>query len=109
MLIPALKHSWHQSLIPEKIYDAIKWPCHQKVMPVMAHARIYKGRIDGDSYYTIILLIRACKKVLYQLVYIVKKFVFLEEPLYSVSHIITYPSKELCSKMALGEGGVSLP
>ena len=28
---------------------------------------------------------------------------------YSVSHIITYPSKELCSKMALGEGGVSLP
>ena len=30
-------------------------------------------------------------------------------PQYSVSHIITYPSKELCSKMALGEGGVSLP
>ena len=29
--------------------------------------------------------------------------------LYSVSHIITYPSKELCSKMALGEGGVLLP
>ena len=29
--------------------------------------------------------------------------------LYSVSHIITYPSKELCSKMALGEVGVSLP
>ena len=28
---------------------------------------------------------------------------------YSVSHIITYPSKELCSKMALGEMGVSLP
>ena len=28
---------------------------------------------------------------------------------YSVSHIITYPSKELCSKMALGEVGVSLP
>ena len=28
---------------------------------------------------------------------------------YSVSHIITYPSKELCSKMALEEGGVSLP
>ena len=27
---------------------------------------------------------------------------------YSVSHIITYPSKELCSKMALGEVGVSL-
>ena len=27
----------------------------------------------------------------------------------SVSHIITYPSKELCSKMALGEVGVSLP
>ena len=28
---------------------------------------------------------------------------------YSVSHIITYPSKELCSIMALGEVGVSLP
>ena len=28
---------------------------------------------------------------------------------YSVSHIITYPSKELCSKMALGEVGVSIP
>ena len=28
---------------------------------------------------------------------------------YSVSHIITYPSKELCSKMALREVGVSLP
>ena len=28
---------------------------------------------------------------------------------YSVCHIITYPSKELCSKMALGEVGVSLP
>ena len=32
-----------------------------------------------------------------------------EGAFYSVSHIITYPSKELCSKMALGEGGVSLP
>ena len=32
----------------------------------------YKGRIDGDSYYTMYVnLIRACKKVLYQLVYIV--------------------------------------
>ena len=30
-------------------------------------------------------------------------------PSYSVSHIITYPSKELCSKMALGEVVVSLP
>ena len=28
---------------------------------------------------------------------------------YSVSHIITYPSKELCSKKALGEVAVSLP
>ena len=28
---------------------------------------------------------------------------------YSVCHIIAYPSKELCSKMALGEVGVSLP
>ena len=28
---------------------------------------------------------------------------------YSVSHVITYPSKELCSKMALGDAGVSLP
>ena len=28
---------------------------------------------------------------------------------YSVCHIITYPSKELCSKMALGEVGVYLP
>ena len=26
-----------------------------------------------------------------------------------ISHIITYPSKEQCSKMALGEVGVSLP
>ena len=47
--------------------------------------RIYKGRIDGDSYYTMhsyVNLIRACKKVLYQLVYLGKKFVFLKEPLY---------------------------
>ena len=29
----------------------------------------------------------------------------LHSYVYSVSHIITYPSKELCSKMALGEGG----
>ena len=29
--------------------------------------------------------------------------------IYSVSHIITYPSKELCSKLALGEVGMSLP
>ena len=29
--------------------------------------------------------------------------------MYSVSHIITYPSKELCSKMALREVGMSLP
>ena len=28
---------------------------------------------------------------------------------YSVSHIITYLSKELCSKIALGEVGVSPP
>ena len=28
---------------------------------------------------------------------------------YSVSHNFIYPSKELCSKMALGEVGVSLP
>ena len=28
---------------------------------------------------------------------------------YSVCHIITYPSKELCSKIALGKMGVSLP
>ena len=28
---------------------------------------------------------------------------------YSVCHIITYPSRELCSKMALGEVGLSLP
>ena len=46
----------------------------------------YKGRIDGDSYYTMYVnLIRACKKVLYQLVYIVKEFVFLEEPLYLIN------------------------
>ena len=31
------------------------------------------------------------------------------EYVYSVSHIITYPSKELCSKMALGVMGMSLP
>ena len=30
-------------------------------------------------------LIRACKKVLYQLVYIGKKFVFLKEPLYLIN------------------------
>ena len=48
--------------------------------------RIYKGRIDGDSYYTYYVnLIRACKKVLYQLVYIGKKFVFLKEPLYLIN------------------------
>ena len=29
--------------------------------------------------------------------------------MYSVIHISTHPSKELCSKMALGEVGVSLP
>ena len=28
---------------------------------------------------------------------------------YSVIHISTHPSKELCCKMALGEVGVSLP
>ena len=28
---------------------------------------------------------------------------------YSVSHNFIYPSKELCSKIALGEVGVSLP
>ena len=28
---------------------------------------------------------------------------------YSVSHNFIYPSKELCSKMDLGEVGVSLP
>ena len=33
--------------------------------------RIYKGRIDWDSYYTNVNLIRAYKKVLYQLVYII--------------------------------------
>ena len=37
------------------------------------------------------------------------KYIKTTQPGYSVSHIITYPSKELCSKMALGEGGVSLP
>ena len=42
----------------------------------ITEARIYKKRID---------LIRACKKVLYQLVYIGKKFVFLKEPLYLIN------------------------
>ena len=35
--------------------------------------------------------------------------VFRQNRDYSVSHIITYPSKELCSKMALGEVSVPLP
>ena len=43
------------------------------------------------------------------LYYYVTKPLILLKKWYSVSHIITYPSKELCSKIALGEGGVSLP
>ena len=38
-----------------------------------------------------------------------RKIISFAKFVYSVSHIITYPSKELFSKMALGEGGVSLP
>ena len=34
---------------------------------------------------------------------------YLTGSTYSVSHNFIYPSKELCSKMALGEVGVSLP
>ena len=34
---------------------------------------------------------------------------FLNPVTYSVIHIPTHPSKELCSKMALGEVGLSLP
>ena len=46
----------------------------------MWRARIYKGRIVRQlSYY--VSLIRACNKVLYQLVYIDKKFVFLKKNL----------------------------
>ena len=45
-------------------------------------ARIYKGRIDGDSY---VNLKRACKKVLYQLVYVGKKFVFFKKALYLIN------------------------
>ena len=49
-----------------------------EIILVQNSPRIYKGRIDGDR----VNLIRACKKVLYQLVYIGKKFVFLKELLY---------------------------
>jgi hypothetical protein len=41
---------------------------------------------DGQRqllYY--VSLIRVCNKVLYQLVYIGKKFVFIKEPLYSIN------------------------
>ena len=45
-------------------------------------SRIYKGRIDGHTYYTYYVnLIRACKKFLYQFVYIGKKFVFFKKNL----------------------------
>ena len=40
---------------------------------------------DYGAYIYIIIWIRACKKVLYQLVYIAKKFVFLKEPLYLIN------------------------
>ena len=35
--------------------------------------------------------------------------IYLDEFIYSVIHDSIAPSKELCSKMALGEVGVSLP
>ena len=38
------------------------------------------------------------------LIHLIQKY----KETYSVSHIITYPSKGLCSKMALEEVGVSL-
>ena len=40
---------------------------------------------------------------------ILESFFYFDSPTYSVPHIITNPSKELCSKMALGEVGVSFP
>ena len=49
---------------------------------IWVNTRICNGRIDGDSY---VNLIRACKKVLYQLIYIGEKFVFLKEPLYLIN------------------------
>ena len=42
-----------------------------------------KDRRRQLSYY--VNLIKACKKVLYQLVYIGKKFVYLKEPLYLIN------------------------
>ena len=44
-----------------------------------------KDRRRQLLYY--VSLIRACNKVLYQLVYIVKKFVFLKEPLYLINPV----------------------
>ena len=43
-----------------------------------------KDRQRHLLYY--VSLIRACNKVLYPLVYIGKKFVFLKEPLYLTNH-----------------------
>ena len=41
-------------------------------------------------------LIRACNKVLYQLVYIGKKFVFLKEPLYLINSRSQKCEKNVC-------------
>ena len=53
------------------------------------------------------------RRELYRLVIFRESLLFtynwLKNLKYSVIHISTHPSKELCSKMALGEVGVSLP
>ena len=59
------------------------WPfigLHEKLFPstfthvsLYVRSRIYKERIDGDSYHT------------FKIVYIGKKFVFLKEPLYLIN------------------------
>ena len=46
-----------------------------------------KGKDRQRQLLYYVNLIRACKKVLYQLVYIGKKFVFLKEPLYLIKPV----------------------
>jgi hypothetical protein len=43
------------------------------------------------------------------IIHFFRDFTALKNKMYSVIHISTHPSKELCSKMALGEVGLSLP
>ena len=45
-------------------------------------AKNLQGKDRQRQLWYYVNLIRACKKVLYQLVYMAKKFIFLKEPLY---------------------------